>query len=554
MTGFLAAIGYSGWILHVLLALPLLGVIPILLGSPRAARRTALAVSLAEFFLSIGLWWALNTEPGTLQLNTSVPWISAWGISYAVGMDGISLMMVLLTTLLMPLCVVGSWNYITQRERGYYALLLVLLTGVIGVFIATDLFLFYVFWEVMLIPMYFIIGMWGGQNRLYAAIKFFLFTMAGSLLMLVAIVGLAWVIGAKTGTLSFAYDHLLANAHLVDGLAPWFFGAFALAFAIKVPVFPLHTWLPDAHVEAPTAGSVLLASVLLKMGAYGFLRFAVPFFPFVASARPVANVILVLAVIGIIYGALVAMVQTDVKKLVAYSSVSHLGFVMLGIWAATLQSIQGALMVMIAHGFSTGALFFLVGMLYERRHTREIAAYGGIARVVPVFSLIFTVVALSSIGLPGLNGFIGEFLVLLGSLRTEPLAVMFATSGVVLAAAYLLWALQRIIYQKLEPENEKLSDLSLRELVVLVPLLIGIVWMGLYPNPVLRRLEPAATRYLERARGQFGPLDYSLHEAVPGKLPIQPPGLTPRPLEQLTARPPDRRSALPSTPTTVVTR
>jgi NADH-quinone oxidoreductase subunit M len=509
MSSFLSGIGYSGWILHVLLALPVVGAVVVMVGQARNARMTALAVTLVEFALSIGLWWAVDTGPGTLQLTSSTPWIPAWGISYALGVDGISVMMVLLTTFLLPLCVLGSWNYITVRERGYYALLLVLLTGVIGVFLATDLFLFYVFWEVMLIPMYFIIGMWGGKNRLYAAIKFFLFTMAGSLLMLVAIVGLAWLVASRTGTLSFAYDHLLQNAAVAGNLAPWFFGAFALAFAIKVPVFPFHTWLPDAHVEAPTAGSVLLAGVLLKMGAYGFIRFAVPLFPSVANARPIANLILVLAVIGIIYGALVAMVQTDLKKLVAYSSVSHLGFVMLGIWGATVQSFQGAVMVMIAHGFSTGALFFLVGMLYERKHTRDIAAFGGLARVIPVFSLIFTVVALSSIGLPGLNGFVGEFLVLLGSLRAEPTAVFFATTGVIFAAAYLLWALQRIIYNRLEPDNENLTDLSGRELAVLVPILAGIVWMGLYPGPVLRRIEPAAIRYIERVRGEFDAIRYS---------------------------------------------
>jgi NADH-quinone oxidoreductase subunit M len=470
------------------------------------AKRTALVITVAEFLLSVGLWWAVDTNPGTLQLTSSTPWIPAWGISYAVGIDGISLMMVLLTTLLMPLCVLGSWNYITERERGYYAMLLTLLTGVLGVFVATDLFLFYVFWEVMLIPMYFIIGMWGGKNRLYAAIKFFVFTMAGSLLMLVAILVLAWAVAGRTGTLSFAYQHLLDNAHVVGGLAPWLFGAFALAFAIKVPVFPFHTWLPDAHVEAPTAGSVLLAGVLLKLGTYGFLRFAVPFFPQVATSPWVTNLILVLALIGIVYGALVAMVQPDIKKLVAYSSVSHLGFVMLGIWAATVQSVEGAIMVMIGHGLSTGALFFLVGMLYERRHTRDISAYGGIAKVVPVFSLVFTVVALASIGLPGLNGFIGEFLVLLGSFRAYPVPTAIATTGVIFAAAYLLWALQRIIYNKLDKrENEALTDLSLRELVVLAPLLAGILWMGLYPAPVLRKIEPAAIRYVEALRG---PLQY----------------------------------------------
>jgi len=502
MTQFLASIGFDRWILHVLLVLPLVGVIPVLLGSVALAKRTALVITVIEFLLSVGLWWAVDTNPGTLQLTSSMPWIPAWGISYAVGIDGISLTMVLLTTLLMPLCVIGSWNYITQRERGYYAMLLTLLTGVLGVFVATDLFLFYVFWEVMLIPMYFIIGMWGGKNRLYAAIKFFVFTMAGSLLMLVAILVLAWSVASRTGTLSFAYQHLLENSSAVGSLAPWLFGAFALAFAIKVPMFPFHTWLPDAHVEAPTAGSVLLAGVLLKLGTYGFIRFAIPFFPQVAMSPWVTNLILVLALIGIVYGALVAMVQPDVKKLVAYSSVSHLGFVMLGIWAATVQSLQGAIMVMIGHGLSTGALFFLVGMLYERRHTRDISAYGGIAKVVPVFSLIFTVVALSSIGLPGLNGFIGEFLVLLGSFGAHPVATGIATTGVIFAAAYLLWALQRIIYHKIDHrENESLSDLSLRELVVMVPLLLGILWMGLYPAPVLRKIEPAAIRYVESLQG-----------------------------------------------------
>src|SRR5215218_1333839 len=498
MTSFLDSMHYGQWILHALLLLPLVGAVPVLLGDERAAKWTALVVTTLELVLSLGLWWSLTPGEGGLQLVTDVPWIRSWGISYRVGIDGISLVMVLLTTALMPLSVLASWRYITTRERGFYALMLTLLTGLVGVFVALDLFLFYVFFEVMLIPMYFIIGIWGGANRLYAAIKFFIYTMAGSLLMLVAIVVMVWKIAGTTGTLSFAYEHLLENAGTLGPAAPWLFAAFALAFAIKVPIFPLHTWLPDAHVEAPTAGSVLLAAVMLKIGTYGFLRFAVPFFPEVAFSPFVTNLMVVLAVIGIIYGALVALVQPDIKKLVAYSSVSHLGFVMLGIWGATVISVQGALMVMISHGISTGALFLLIGMIYERRHTRLIDAYGGIARVVPIFSLILTVVALSSIGLPGLNGFVGEFLVLLGSFRPYPWATGIATTGVIFAAAYLLWALQRMIFNRLDnPENEGLKDLSRRELAVLLPLIVGIVWLGLFPGPVLRRMEPATQRFVD---------------------------------------------------------
>ncbi len=503
MTALLSSIGYQGWILHVLLALPAVGAIPVFLAPAAVAKRLALAIAVAEFVLSLGLWWAVNTTNGTMELVTTVAWIPRWGIAYSVGIDGISMMMVLLTTLLLPLCVLGSWSYITERAPAFYSLFLVLTTGMIGVFVALDLFLFYVFWEVMLIPMYFIIGIWGGKNRLYAALKFFIYTMAGSLLMLVAILVMVRAAAVLTGEFSFSYFHVLAQSQRVafDRFGPWLFLAFFLAFAIKVPMFPFHTWLPDAHVEAPTAGSVILASVLLKMGTYGFLRFAIPFFPHIAFGIEVTTVVVTLAVIGVVYGALVAMVQPDIKKLVAYSSVSHLGFVVLGIWASTVQSIQGALMVMIGHGFSTGALFFLVGMLYERRHTREIDSFGGIARVVPLFSVILTVVALASIGLPGLNGFVGEFLVLLGSFRTHPIATGIATTGVILAAVYLLWALQRIIFNQLDkPANERIADLSLRELVVLAPLLAGILWMGLYPKPVLSRMEPAARHYLQTVK------------------------------------------------------
>src|SRR3954462_14193962 len=450
MTAFLHSIAYGSWILHALVLLPLIGVVPVLLGPEASAKWTALIVTTLEFVVSVGLWWALDPGCGSLQLVSATPWIPAWGISYRVGLDDISLVMVLLTTALMPLSVLASWRYITQRERGFYALMLMLLTGMVGVFLALDLFVFYIFFEVMLIPMYFIIGIWGGANRLYAAIKFFIYTMAGSLLMLVAIIVLVWKVSAVTGTISFAYEHLLRNSAGVGSVAPWLFAAFAVAFAIKVPIFPLHTWLPDAHVEAPTAGSVLLAAIMLKIGTYGFLRFAVPFFPQVAFSPSVTHLIVVLAVIGIIYGALVAMVQPDIKKLVAYSSVSHLGFVMLGIWGVTVISVQGALMVMISHGISTGALFLLIGMIYERRHSRLIDDYGGIARVVPLISLILTVVALSSIGLPGLNGFVGEFLVLLGSFGAYPWATGIATTGVIFAAAYLLWALQRMIFNRLD--------------------------------------------------------------------------------------------------------
>ncbi|HSC59462.1 MAG TPA: NADH-quinone oxidoreductase subunit M [Gemmatimonadales bacterium] len=501
MTEFLALIGYGNWILHALVLLPLVGIVPLLLVPAPRARQLALVLTVVEFVLSLGLWWAFDPQAGGMQFASVTPWIPRYGIAYRVGIDGLSLFLVLLTTGLMPLCVLSSWHYITQRERGYYALLMALLAGILGVFISLDLFVFYVFWELMLVPMYFLIGIWGGQNRLYAALKFFVYTFIGSLLMLVAILALVIHTSNVTGLITFSYDDLLAHAATLGAAKPWLFLAFALAFAIKVPVFPFHTWLPDAHVEAPTAGSVLLAAVLLKMGTYGFLRFAIPFFPDVALSSAVTAVVVPLAVIGIIYGALVAMVQPDFKKLVAYSSVSHLGFVMLGIWACTLQSVQGAMVIMLSHGLSTGALFFLIGMLYERRHTRLIGAFGGLARVMPAFAAVLTLVALSSIGLPGTNGFVGEFLVLLGSFGRHPVATAIAATGVIFAAAYLLWAVQRIIYEKLDkPENEKLPDLSLREFVVLAPLLAGILWIGLYPAPVLRRLEPAARRYLELAR------------------------------------------------------
>src|SRR5213593_4242018 len=491
---------YDQTVLTALIAWPAIAAVAVLAAPARWAKHLALAGSLLEFAISVPLWWVFQPAGG-MQLQLDVPWIPNWGIHYAVGVDGISLFLILLTTFLMPLSILGSYSYITTRERAFYALLLVLTSGMIGVFVALDLFLFYVMWDVMLIPMYFIIGVWGGENRLYAAIKFFIYTMFGSLLMLVAILVLVYLVGQRTGIFSFDYFHLMRNLGGLGPLAFWLFAAFFLAFAIKVPMFPFHTWLPDAHVEAPTAGSVILAGILLKMGTYGFLRFAMPFFPAVALAPPVATGVVVLSLVGILYGGLVAMVQPDFKKLIAYSSVAHLGFVMLGIWALTLQSVQGALIVMINHGISTGALFFLVGMIYERRHSRLIAAYGGIARVVPLFAAILTFVSLSSIGLPGTNGFVGEFLVLVGAFRTHPVAAGIAATGVIVAAAYLLWALQRVIFNPLDqPENEKLPDLTPRELAVLLPLVACIVWIGVYPKPILDRMEPAARQFIESVR------------------------------------------------------
>jgi NADH-quinone oxidoreductase subunit M len=516
MTEFLASINYGAWVLHFLLLIPLVGVVLVLLAPKDWARWLTFVVAMTEFIVSLGLWWAFDAGNGGIQFESSWDWLPQWGISYRIGLDGISLFMVLLSTALMPLLVWGSWNAIEEKRRGYYALLLALKTGMIGVFVSLDLFLFYCFWELLLIPMYFLIGIWGSANRLYAATKFVTYTFAGSLLMLVAIIAMVWTVGKSTGVYSFSYEHLLSNSQLVAPYAPWLFAAFALAFAVKVPIFPFHTWLPDAHVEAPTAGSVDLAVILLKMGTYGFLRFAIPFFPHFALSEPVSALFVILAVTGIIYAALVSMVQPDLKKLVAYSSVSHLGFVMLGIWGGTVQSVQGAIMVMIAHGISTGALFFLIGMLYERRHTRAIADYGGLAKVAPLLASAFTITAFASIGLPGLNGFVGEFLVLVGSFERFPVATTIAATVVIFAAAYLLLAVQRVFFNPLvHPENRSLKDVDARELAVLVPLVAAMIWMGVYPQPILRRTEAATRRYIEMVQPyqQVGPGEPGLSQA-----------------------------------------
>jgi NADH-quinone oxidoreductase subunit M len=473
----------------------------------RLFRAAGLLASLATFGLSLLLWRGFDVTQTGYQFVEWRPWMPEWGIHWFVGLDGISLLLVVLTTFLVPIVLVSSWNDVTKSVRSYVFFMLFLETGMLGAFVSLNLFQFYVFWEVMLVPMYFIIGIWGGPRRVYAAIKFFLFTMVGSLLMLVAILVVYYLHYEQQGpgaVLNFdllaapgsTRPALLDTAIPLAGQAvwwktqPWLFAAFALAFAVKVPLVPLHTWLPDAHVEAPTAGSVILAGVLLKMGTYGFVRFALPLFP-VASVE-YAPWILTLALIGILYGALVAMVQSDVKKLVAYSSVAHLGFVMLGMFAFNVQGLEGSVLQMVNHGLSTGALFLLVGMLYERRHTRQLADFGGIARPMPVFAALFVIVAMSSIGLPALNGFVGELLILLGAFRASPAFAVPATFGVVLAAAYLLWAVRRMFFGPVDrPENRSLIDLDLREKLVVVALLVPIFWIGVYPETALSRIRPA---------------------------------------------------------------
>ena len=490
-------------ILTLITFLPLAGALLLLFMRRSGAgtvRSIALGVSLITFLLSMPLFWAFDVANPGMQFEQSVAWIPSLGIQYHVGIDGISLFLVLLTTLLTPIALLSSWNSIEKRVLEYYLFMLILETGMIGVFVAVDLFLFYVFWEVMLVPMYFLIGVWGGQRRIYAAVKFFLYTMVGSVLMLVAIISLYFLNGATT----FDFYSILANlqsGNLV--LSPtqqyWLFLAFFFAFAIKVPLFPLHTWLPDAHVEAPTAGSVILAGVLLKMGTYGIVRFCLPMFP--EATRELTPFISLLAVVGIVYGALVAMVQTDIKKLVAYSSVSHLGFVILGIFALNQQGLQGAMYQMLNHGISTGALFILVGMIYDRRHTRLIDEFRGLAAPLPVFSTVFLIVTFSSIGLPMLNGFVGEFLILLGAFEANVTFAVIATSSVVLSAVYMLWMYQRVIFGEVtNPKNKQLVDLDFREKLLLLPLIVLIFWMGIYSESFLRKMDASVNQVLQQSR------------------------------------------------------
>ena len=464
----------------------------------KAIRLLALSTATATFLLSLPLFFHFEASTPGMQFEQLVTWIPSIGVNYHVGIDGISLFLVLLTTFLTPITILSSWNSIDRRVKEYFIFLLLLETGMLGVFVALDLFLFYVFWEVMLVPMYFLIGVWGGERRIYAAVKFFLYTMTGSVLMLVDIIALYFFNGGTT----FDYLTILSNVQtgkliLTVTEQSWLFLAFFIAFAIKVPLFPFHTWLPDAHVEAPTAGSVILAGVLLKMGTYGLVRFCLPLFSEATLEwTPWING---LAVVGIIYGALVAMVQTDIKRLVAYSSVSHLGFVVLGIFAVNQQGMEGAIYQMLNHGISTGALFLIVGMIYDRRHTRLIQEFGGLATSLPVFSTFFMIVTLSSIGLPLLNGFVGEFLVLLGAFKANVTYTVFATSGIILSAVYMLWMYQRVVFGEVTNERNKgLPDLSLREKFILVPMTLLIIWMGVYSQTFLRKMDSSVSQLLSR--------------------------------------------------------
>lgn len=492
--------------LTIMTFFPLIGVLLILLLKPMEResddliKKIAIGTSVVTFLLSLVVLGMYNAGVAGLQLVERALWIDVLNIQYYMAVDGLSILMVLLTTFISMLAIAGSWTAIENQVKQYYIFMLLLEAGMLGVFLAQDLFLFYIFWEFTLVPMYFLIGIWGGERRVYASIKFFLYTMAGSLLMLLAILYL----GLTNGT--FAVPDLITGRETFAGVQNWLFLGFAIAFAIKVPLFPFHSWLPDAHTEAPTAGSIILAGVLLKMGTYGFMRFNLPMFP--EASATFAPTIAVLAIIGIIYGAIVSFAQTDVKRLVAYSSVSHLGFVMLGIFSLNEAGLQGAILQGVNHGLSTGALFYLVGVIYEKRHTREMSDFGGIWRAMPIFSALTLIVTLSSMGLPGLNGFVGEFTILLGSMGSEALGpnpwiyTAFATTGVILAAVYLLWMFQRVFMGPLDnPKNAALEDVNWGQLAIILSFVLFIVWIGVAPSGYFGLMDNTVAALVESIGG-----------------------------------------------------
>jgi NADH-quinone oxidoreductase subunit M len=543
---------YADHALNLITFLPLFGALALLLVDKEKKKlimQAATWIALADFLLSVPLFFMYDASQGGFQFQNKVSWIPSIGVQYYIGIDGISLLLLLLTSFLGVISILSSWTAITERVKEYYACMLILQTGMLGVFISLDFFLFYIFWEVMLVPMYFLIGIWGGPRRLYAAIKFFLYTLLGSVLMLLGILAVYFYYPKVTGS-PYTFDiteFIRVLGPLTDPawleMQKWVFLAFFIGFAIKVPMFPFHTWLPDAHVEAPTAGSVILAGVLLKMGTYGFVRFSLPMLP--NATKYYLPAMLALSVTGIIYGALVAMVQKDWKKLVAYSSVSHLGFCMLGVFALNQQGLYGGILQMINHGLSTGALFLLVGIIYERRHTRLISEYGGLSKQMPVYATLFMIVTMSSIGLPTLNGFIGEFTILVGAFRIPKeygftlaswlggvhIGGMFwavcGALGIVLGAAYMLWLYQRTMFGKLDnPENAKLADLDLREVMTLVPIVICCFWIGLYPKPFFRILEKPVAEIAQRLSAGEPSSQTTALPAVPPRTPAADPAGT----------------------------
>jgi NADH-quinone oxidoreductase subunit M len=490
--------------LSLILFLPLVGALLVLLMPKQnedAIRWIANIFAFAGFLVSIPLWFWYNAQSADFQFVERAAWIPSIGAEYFLGVDGFSTLLILLTTLMGFIAVLSSWTAVTERVKEYYIFLLMLQTGMLGAFMSLDFLLFFLFWEVMLVPMYFLIGIWGSANRLYSAIKFFLYTLVGSVVMLLGILALYFYNHSVTGVYTFDVT-AFHKLNLPYDLQWWIFLAFFLGFAIKVPMFPFHTWLPDAHTDAPTAGSVILAAVLLKMGTYGFIRFSLPILP--DATRHFVPMMVFLSIVGIVYGALCALAQKDWKRLVAYSSVSHMAVVMLGMFALNPVGITGSIVQQLNHGISTGALFLLVGVVYERRHTREISEYGGLSKVMPVYAAVFLVMTMSSIGLPTLNGFIGELMILQGVFIASKLWAAFAASGVVLGAAYMLYLYQRTMFGKVEnPKNERLPDLSLREFATFAPLIALAVWIGLYPTPFLNRLQTSVQHVIARVSPEY---------------------------------------------------